>query len=136
MISVDPCQSEFLKEEVRQPFMPQAKKLFEAVEGLEQFADHTSICFCLRAFWDVYVHELVDEPVQEGCFYIHLVDVKVKKGCNSEQYSESYWFYNSSEGLVKVNSKLLQVALDYSSGLETSNIAIDVSLYLVDLLST
>ena len=131
MIRVDMFQAQLLEEKIRKSCVLDARGLLEAVLGFQKFAHHIAICFDLYAFENLYVDELVDEDVQEDSFDVHLVYIQVKKGCYCKENSKSHGFYYNCKGLIKINSKLLEIAFDNPSSFKTSNIPVYVALYFV-----
>lgn len=62
---------------------------------------------------------------------INLIDVEVKKGNNSKQKSENYWFCNSSKSLIKRFLKLSEVTFDNQFIFKLGNFSIDIIFHLI-----
>ena len=85
--------------------------------------------------FDIYLDELVAEPVEKSRFDIHLVNVEIKESRYRKKNSECHGFYYGGKDLIKVNSKLLEVAFYHPPSLEASDIVIYVTFQLVYPLS-
>lgn len=85
-----------------------------------------------QSFLQLHVNQLIDQSVEKSRFYIYLINVEVIVRCNGKQDSEAHPLDHGCKRLIDVNTKLLQIASHYPSGLERGNGTIDVSFHLKD----
>lgn len=91
--------------------------MFEVIKRFQQFADNILGGFCFSFLWYLHIYQLVNEAIKKGRYYIHLIDVQIKKGGKNKLCPKKHRLYNGCVDLIKINAVLLLIAFNDPSGL-------------------
>lgn len=88
--------------------------------------------FWLYAFWDLYIHKLIDEAIQKDCFDIYLIVVEVKESGIDKQDFEGHWLYDSGKSLIKIYFQLLEIVFDHPSSFKACDFLVNIVFNFID----
>src|SRR5699024_10681637 len=96
--------------------VPAFRRLPKTIQALVQLPD---LIVLIESFWRLYVDVIVQVAVQESSSNIYLMDLHRFRGGKGQEAPDSGLSDDRGEDVVKIHAKLLHVALDYNSCLES-----------------